>query len=399
MATAFARTLRSVSDDRARRSTFALVVGLGLLAAWSTWFCCSTLPVYVTSTQARVEVDRAAYPIQAPLAGRIALVTMQLGMDVHAGDALVELDTEPQRLEVAQGRARIRALSEEAEAARKQLVAERAAAVTQRGGVGVTVAEAEARLREAEAAKKQASAEMERTRRLAAEGLASKGDAARALGEQQQRSAASDALRFAVGRITAAKRLDVSDRTVLAAALERQVTALEGERETVQATVDRLEHEVSRRVVRAPVDGQVVEMPPITSGTMVKEGDRLGVVLPVGSLRAVADLPPPEALGRVRVGQRARVRLEGFPWAQHGTVAGTVTRVAGEVRDNRVRVELAIDTSSSRIPLQHGLPGVVEIEVDRMSPAALVLRAAGRTVDRPATAGPLPSATVATSAP
>ncbi len=386
MASPFSRTLRSVREDGARRSRSALAAGLLLLAAWTCWLFFSRLPVYVTSTEARLEIDRAAHPIQAPLAGRVTRVAMQLGLDVRAGDALVELDIEPQRLELAQGLARIHALEPELEAARRQLASEEEATAALRGGAKISVAEAYARVREADAARKEANEQLDRTTRLASEGLVSKGEAGHARSEREQRSAASDALRLAAGRIAATKRLDASDRVVQARALERQIAALEGEIGTVRATVERLQHEVDRRVVRAPVDGQLAEMAPITIGAMVREGDRLAMVLPAGHLRAVAVVAPQDALGRVRVGQPARVRLEGFPWGQHGTIAATVTRVAGEVRDNRVRIELSVDASSSRIPLQHGLPGLVEIEVERTSPAALMMRAAGRRLERPAPA-------------
>jgi len=50
-----------------------------------------------------------------------------------------------------------------------------------------------------------------------------------------------------------------------------------------------------------------------------------------------------------------------------------------------VRVELALDDGPRRsIPLQHALPGVVEVEVERTSPLALVLRAAGQIASREA---------------
>ena len=46
-----------------------------------------------------------------------------------------------------------------------------------------------------------------------------------------------------------------------------------------------------------------------------------------------------------------------------------------------VELELAAD-AASRIPVQHGLTASVAVEVERVSPAALVLRAAGKLVDR-----------------
>ena len=50
-----------------------------------------------------------------------------------------------------------------------------------------------------------------------------------------------------------------------------------------------------------------------------------------------------------------------------------------ERADGRVRVELSVEPASvPHVPLQHGLPGTLEIQVERATPAALVLRYAGR---------------------
>jgi hypothetical protein len=78
------------------------------------------------------------------------------------------------------------------------------------------------------------------------------------------------------------------------------------------------------------------------------------------------------------------MRLQGFPWTQFGSVSATVTRVASEVRDGRIRVELAINSNSApRVHLQHGLLGTVEVQVERISPASLVLRMVGRWLAKP----------------
>jgi membrane fusion protein (multidrug efflux system) len=62
----------------------------------------------------------------------------------------------------------------------------------------------------------------------------------------------------------------------------------------------------------------------------------------------------------------------------------TVSNVASEVRDGRVRVELAMAApQAARMPLQHGLRGTVEVEVEQAAPATLVLRAAGQLLARP----------------
>ena len=56
-----------------------------------------------------------------------------------------------------------------------------------------------------------------------------------------------------------------------------------------------------------------------------------------------------------------------------------MTEVGTEVRTGRVRVEFDLeDNASTRIPIQHGLPGVVEVAVEEVSPLRLTTLTAGR---------------------
>jgi membrane fusion protein (multidrug efflux system) len=111
----------------------------------------------------------------------------------------------------------------------------------------------------------------------------------------------------------------------------------------------------------------------------VREGEPLGSIIPDGQLMIAAQYPADSAFGRIRAGQDGALRLDGFPWAEFGAVPARVHRVAQEVRDGRVRVELRIQADSGfRGQLQHGMPGSLEIAVERISPASLVLRMAGQ---------------------
>ena len=86
----------------------------------------------------------------------------------------------------------------------------------------------------------------------------------------------------------------------------------------------------------------------------------------------------------MREGQAARLRLDGFSWLQYGSLEARVTQLGSEARDGRVRIELAVLSTSGQVPLQHGLPGTLEIEVERVAPAILVLRVVGGIWARPA---------------
>ena len=63
---------------------------------------------------------------------------------------------------------------------------------------------------------------------------------------------------------------------------------------------------------------------------------------------------------------------------RHGLIDPALLKLIGEEEAMRLKA----------IPLQHGLPGTVEVEVDRVSPAALVLRHAGRMLSTPHSAFP-----------
>jgi membrane fusion protein (multidrug efflux system) len=122
----------------------------------------------------------------------------------------------------------------------------------------------------------------------------------------------------------------------------------------------------------------------LSTGAYVAEGAQLATVVPADDLIVIAEFSPSLTLGRVRPGQKAQLRLDAFPWAQFGSVPATVTRVASEIRNNLVRVELTPDVMPKNgIVMQHGLLGAVEVSVEEASPASLVLRAGGLLLGNP----------------
>lgn len=371
--------MRSLAADDGRPSVAGVLVAAAVLGLWTAWLTLGRVSVYEQSASARVEVDRAVHPLDSTAAGRVVRTRLALGQRVEAGDVLVEIDTRAQELERVETLARLQAIEPQLVALRNQRDVLQRSLRDAHGETGATLQAARARLAEARTLAALADDEARRAERLRELGHGAAADAERARATARSRHEAARALELDLRRMSLEGASRESTRRTDLARIEGDVARLEGERTTLRASLERLADTTARRLVRAPVAGTIGSVAEIREGSVVTEGQRLATIVPSGELRVVAEFPPPTALGRIRQGQRGRLRLDGFPWAQWGTVATVVRRVGTEAREGNVRVELALTAgANTRIPLEHGLPGNVEVEVERVAPGVLILRSAGQ---------------------
>jgi multidrug resistance efflux pump len=378
MASTFFRSVRSLEADNSQRSYLGLALAAALLTAWILWFFLAHVSVYAVTNKAELEVDRASHPVESIVIGRVVATHMVLDQEVKAGDVLVEVDSATQQFQLSEEKTQLAGANPQIRSREEQIASEEQALVQDQQASKDALEEARAHYSEAEAAAKFAQAEAERLRKMYNAGVVAELDLNRGVADAQQRRAAADSLHYAVVRLEGEQRTRTDERKAHIEELTGELNKLRGDRATSGVTIQRLEDEVGRRLIRAPIDGKLGEVAPLRVGGVVHEGEKLAAVIPTGKLRVVANFDPPVALGRISPGQNARLRLEGFPWAEYGSVGATVTNVASEIRDGGIRVEMTLDSGSgSRIPLQHGLPGSVEVEIETLSPANLVMRKAG----------------------
>jgi membrane fusion protein (multidrug efflux system) len=248
----------------------------------------------------------------------------------------------------------------------------------------IELQESRAALREAEAATKYAEQKFKNFKLLNEQGLKSKLDLDQAESELEKAKAVEEGRRLAISRREQELAVERRDRASRIERLERQLSQIEGAINTSERAEERLGVELEKRAIRASVEGTIGELSPgLRTGAFVAAGDKLCAIVPGGDgHRVVAEFKPSKAVGRIRPGQPARLRLDGYPWAQYGAVKARVSSVASEVRDGLVRVELGIEPDvPAGIMLEHGLPGELEVEVETASPAMLVLRSVGKLVE------------------
>jgi multidrug resistance efflux pump len=389
MATAFTRTLRRLEPQGYRRPLLMTAAAGSILAVWGAWGAWAHVTLYEVSGKTRLEVDRAVYTLESTVAGRVVESRLTLGREVTAGEVLMRLDADNERFSAREETEKLAALPPELAALRAQASSIEQARLEEARAARAGMAEAGERLREAEAPAQYTAQELERLRALRADGLIPERDYEKGVADAQRTRASAQSLKLGLVRLEQEQNTRDRDRAAALDQLHAQIARLEGQFRGSEAAVMRLNLQAERYVVRAPASGRLGEAAVLRTGSVVQTGQRLAVIVPSGRLIAVAQFTPSSAIGRVRPGQKARLRLEGFPWAQYGTVDASVLRVANEIRDGAVRVELAVlPASNPRIALEHGLPGSVEVAVEEVTPFTLLLRAAGALQAAPAVSLP-----------
>ena len=379
MPSSFVHTLRSL--ERRTGWHYWLLPALGLVAAWLTWLVSARVQVYASAPRARLEVSRMASRVVSEADGRIVTLACRLGSSVQAGEVLVELDSTIEHSEIARNRIALGSLESKSTALQQQLAAERARWTARSRVDDLTLVKARLGIEQAEMTAQHQRELATMAQELNDAHLSTRREAVTADGElQKSRILLSDASAELL-RLHAAHDYEEKSDLSRFAELRRQLTDLDAEKSATLATIQTARARISRLAVRAPTDGTLGNISALQVGDVLKAGDVIATVIPRDGVRVVAEYAPELALGRIVPGQSARVRLDGFSWVEFGMLEAHVTDVASEPRAGSIRVELSIDRSAlSRVPVQHGLPGSVDVRVEQTTPWRLLERSLGAVI-------------------
>ncbi|MEP6861818.1 MAG: HlyD family efflux transporter periplasmic adaptor subunit [Deltaproteobacteria bacterium] len=376
MGSSFERTFSALRETRSRKPIVVVIGGLVVLAIWVIWACFSEVAVYRTSQKARLEVDPAPIRVATVVSGRITTAYLQIGNHVHEKDILLQLDPTQEKILADKARARIQTLAPQVESLQRELDLEADAVV--QGGSSERSAESEvlARLRAAQADLSFAEADLARENNAFAAGVTPQVVRDKADTTLRLKRAAAESVQHESDALVASHHERADSRRRLKEQLERQRSELASDLAAAKSELAEHELAIDHLTIRAPIAGELGEVQAtLRPGAVVHEGDVIATVVPVGTLHVIAEYGP-EAIGRVRPGQRAFMRLYGFPWTHYGTIGATVTSVASELRDNTIRVELAL-APDQKLATKNGMTGTVDIEIDRVSPLRMFLQMIG----------------------
>lgn len=375
----FYNTTRALKLDSYRTAITVTLIGIVFLAIWLAWFSLSKITIYESSNKVRLEVNNFSNPITTLVSGKVSSVNFSLAKEIKANDVLIVLDSNNENLRLKEAEAKLHSLPSQISALEKQIVALKSAkSETQQANLSA-VQSVRFRQSEINSAIAFAKDNEHRLTELSNLGQIPLIETLKARTEVQKLNANKDALESDIKKLLKETETHKHQQDAEIESLNREIARLKGEELITQTLMATLQQSIDNHTIFSPVSGKIGEMIPLQVGSYVTAGDKLGSIIPYSDLKIVADFPPSSVIGRIKVGQTASMRLDAFPWAQYGTLKAKVSRVGSEIRDNQVKVEFIPEiTSDSMIVLQHGLPGYIEVTIEQLSPAVMILRAAGQ---------------------
>src|SRR6185503_18450591 len=114
------------------------------------------------------------------------------------------------------------------------------------------------------------------------------------------------------------------------------------------------EQKIRLQLLTAPVDGTVQQLAVHTVGGVVTPAQALMVIAPSDYQAEVEATLENKDVGFVKVGQRAEVKVETFPFTRYGTLGGTVSFVSNDAVNDEKRgpifqARVKLDTAKIRV--------------------------------------------------
>ena len=271
---------------------------------------------HVTTDNAYVGAYTAS--VTPMVAGQVASVLVADTQAVHRGDVLVQIDDRDARIALAQAEADLT----KAQRQFGQTSATGTALAAQVRARSAEIESAQAQLVSAQAAFQKAGVDLERRRKLAPSGAVSADELTSSTNSFAAAKANLDLARAGVLQANSTKGAATGDFAANQALITGTTMATNPDVRAAQAKVDQARLDLSRTVIRAPIDG-VITRRTVQDGQRVASGDTVMMIVPVASLFVDANFKEGQ-LGRVKDGQPVRLTsdLYGGGVVYHGRVSG-----------------------------------------------------------------------------
>lgn len=98
----------------------------------------------------------------------------------------------------------------------------------------------------------------------------------------------------------------------------------------IEAQLPAYQQKVEVTEIRSPVDGIINQLYVNSTGTVLRQGDRIAEIVPELDNLVVEAFVDPKDIGQIEPGQSARVSLTAFDASKYGYMSGTLSKVSAD---------------------------------------------------------------------
>lgn len=120
-------------------------------------------------------------------------------------------------------------------------------------------------------------------------------------------------------------------------------------------------------IIKAPIDGQISYFNFWSENQNVKQGDEIFSIIPNNQTETIGKvLLPAQSAGKLKIGQKAIIKLDNYPFQEFGIVEGKVKSISSIPKQNQYAVEIQfsnklITNTGTSIVAKNDIQGTAEI--------------------------------------
>lgn len=379
---------------------YLLVVFAGVVLPWSMLSKVDE----TGNARGRIEPKGQTIELDAPVGGTVAAIQVKEGQTVKAGQILLELDTELSRAELQQAQARLEGQLDrlpQLEVIKNQLQmttrTQRLQTQTQASGqqaqINAVRQQIDFNKTAADLAQKLLAKDVDtvqRYQKLRQEGAVSGvqvDEAERRMIENQQRlqkahsdtKQAQDELKKQQSIYNSTLHqgeLTVLDSERQIKQLQAQIEGLKAEITQTQNQIKSLQIQLQQRLIRASVDGMILQMPVEHAGAVLRPGETIAQIAPKGAPLVLRSQMSSRESGFLKLGMPVKIKFDAYPFQDYGIVEGRLSSISPDSKITQTaqgpvetfELEIALNQTyiqikNQRIPLTPGQSATAEVVV------------------------------------
>lgn len=368
----FMPSLLEIIERPAHKAGMVIILGVfTLLIAAVVWACLSKIDVVVTSSGSMQPIGNINV-VQSYAGGFVKSIDVEEGTYVHAGDVLIELNTESLDIDEDQLESQKKILEAQREIYQKIKAGEDVSGVksidyaTELQPYVQAILDADAsyknNLQNLEKAKNDADLNQQ-IGQLQLEEYQENGTSrqveSQKLSNQQYALAVEQA------------ELKINDtKTQYSAQVNSKISEIDTQLIEIKANLEKYQLSKEYQNITAPVNGYINSISVNTIGETVTSAQELVTIVPDDTPVEMVCYVKNMAIADIEVGMKAEIKLEAYPYNKYGTVAGTVKYISpssfvSEQLGSVYLVKLEVTNENTNIDLISGLSGSVEIKTDK----------------------------------